>query len=435
MIATLLRDRIGLNVDSLGRGKLDADVAQRMEACGVIDILSYERLLNSSKGEFDELIKILTIPETWFFRAYDSFIFLEEHLQTEWLPSLVNAPRRLRTLSIPCSTGEEPYSIAMTYLRCGLPPAYFSIEAYDINAANLERAAQGIYTKNSFRSELQWFKPLHFTECNGRFALEQSVKDCVEFKQGNLLELRPPSSEDGLYDIVFCRNLLIYFDEASQRKALDILTSCLRDGGLLFLGHAESTSLLFGRPFSPVQAKGSFAFKKVKPKDMPALWDPTDTQRLLKIFRSPETPSQRQRSHSPQRLVVKAVKPPVQPLRTQARPAPPRSPATSEAVKEEGLLANAQALADKGLLKEAAEFCRRHIAKSKLDPEGYFLLGIIYLSMKMELDAENCLNKAIFLNPDHSEALLSLAALKDGRGDSKGAELCRRRAGREGMSK
>ncbi len=420
MIEELLKQRMGMNVESVGRGKFEADLAKRMAACGVSDPLAYERLLLSSTEEFDALVSLLTVSETWFFRAYDSFIFLEDYIRSCWIPSLAGGSRRLRALSAPCSTGEEPYSMAMTFLRCGLPQQSFLIDAYDINAGNIERALKGVYTKNSFRSELQWFKPLHFKEESGRFALDEAVKSCVSFKAGNLFAL-PPQEEP--YDIVFCRNLLIYFDEESQRKALDILTGLLKEGGILFLGHAESTSLLFGRPFDPIQAKGSFAFKKIKPKDALAQWSPTDTQRLLKVFRGSSAPP-------PVKPAVPMARPAPKPApKPVARQLPPRqlSPGEEPALR----LADAKRLADKGHLKEAAELCRLHIAQCKLDPEGYFLLGVILMSLKLEREAENFLNKAIFLKPDHFEALLSIAALKERRGDLKGAELCRRRAGRE----
>jgi chemotaxis protein methyltransferase WspC len=87
-------------------------------------------------------------------------------------------------------------------------------------------------------------------------------------------------------------------------------------------------------------------------------------------------------------------------------------------------------LADRGLLVEAEILCREHIAKNKLDPDAYFLLGILLLGLKRHAEAEGCLNKTLFLKPDHSDALLRLAAIKEGRGDSRGAELCRRRARR-----
>lgn len=423
MIEDLIRRRTGLDPGSVGSGKFRADIARRMAVCGVSGIGRYERLLSSSNEEFDALLDLLTVPETWFFRAYDSFICLEEYVRSEWMPSHSGDGRKLRTLSIPCSTGEEPYSIAMTFLRCGLFPAQFSIEAFDINPASIERAIEGVYTKNSFRGELQWFKPMHFTPCDGRFALEEGVKRCVSFKTGNLLDFTPPPEPGGLYDIIFCRNLLIYFDSANQGRALDILSGLLREGGLLFMGHAESTSLLFGRPFKPVPAKGSFAFKRVKEKDVPPVWEPTDTQRLLKVFRSPPA-SASPRPPASGTLFKPPVKLSVPPSVRTVPPAPPMPSGSGD-------LAAVMELADKGLLKEAAELCRGHIMKCKLDPEGYFILGVILMSLKRERDAENFLNKAIFLKPDHFEALLSLAALKEGRGDFEGAELCRRRAGRE----
>jgi len=413
MIEEILRAKLGLNASSIGPGKLNADVKRRMALCGLTEEDAYEHLLLSSQHEMDALIALVTIPETWFFRAYDSFIYLESFIRDEWMPSLTFDPRKLRILSIPCSSGEEPYSIAMTALRCGLPKNLFSIDACDVNPANLERAAVGLYSKNSFRGELQWFKSLHFKQEGLRFALEGKVKECVSFKRSNLLEMQMPLTPEWQYDIVFCRNLLIYFDEPGQKRGFEILSSLTKDGALLFLGHAEATSILPGSCFSPIQAKGSFAFRKTKASDVAKQcipWTPTDTEKLLRVF-------------GKEGGVRHAPKPAVK------KPAPPKIAISKapDALPPPGL-ENARAFADRGQMKESLELCKSYIANNKLDPEGYFLYAVILLSAKRETEAENFLNKTIFLKPDHGEALLRLAVLKEGKGDFEGAALCRRRA-------
>jgi chemotaxis protein methyltransferase WspC len=130
VIEDLLQSRIGLNVDSVGMKKIDADILVRMKERGISSRKDYEALLDTSKEEFNELVNIITVPETWFFRSMSSFEFLEKYIRLEWLRKNTG---KIRILSIPCSTGEEAYSIAITLLDCGFAPDDFSVEGADIN--------------------------------------------------------------------------------------------------------------------------------------------------------------------------------------------------------------------------------------------------------------------------------------------------------------
>ena len=116
-IEALLKDKIGLAASTIGH-KIARAVEKRRLACDLPDFQTYLRRLQTSKAELEELIELVVVPETWFFRDRKPFTFLEHYVKSEWLPNRNNGI--LRLLSIPCSTGEEPYSLAMILLNAGL---------------------------------------------------------------------------------------------------------------------------------------------------------------------------------------------------------------------------------------------------------------------------------------------------------------------------
>ncbi len=176
----------------------------------------------------------------------------------EWLPA--HPQGVLRLLSLPCSTGEEAYSIAMALLDAGVPAGRFEVDAVDVSARALERARQAIYGKNSFRARELGFRDRHFKAVAKGHQLNEAVCRQVRFQSGNLTD---DSLLPGLeiYDVIFCRNLLIYFDQASQRRAVKVLLRLLKTEGLLFVGPSE-TALMTGHDFASLKIPLAFAFRK-----------------------------------------------------------------------------------------------------------------------------------------------------------------------------
>src|SRR5262249_51536192 len=153
-------------------------------------------------------------------------------------------------LSAPCSTGEEPYSLAMALLDAPVPRSQFTIDAVDLSVRALDRAKQAIYGKNSFRGKAVAFRDRHFAQTGDVFKLHDAIHECVSFYQGNLLEEKFLVNHKP-YDFIFCRNLLIYFDRATQKLALRKLHQLLSPSGVLFVGPAE-VPLVSEQGFAPV---------------------------------------------------------------------------------------------------------------------------------------------------------------------------------------
>lgn len=252
----LLSSRAGIDPAAIGKGAIEASVRRRMRAVGDADEGAYLLRLQGSEDEFEELVLGVTVPETWFFREPESFRFLKEHASASWRRD--HPGEALRALSIPCCTGEEPYSIAMTLFDAGLSPAEFSIDALDIHPAFLETARRAVYGKNSFRGVEEETIRRHFQPEGDRFSVRENVARQVRFEHGDALKMDSLPLGKG-YHVIFCRNLLIYLHSEARARLLASLDRRLAEGGLLFAGHSETIPL---DRYRPVAHPFSFAYAR-----------------------------------------------------------------------------------------------------------------------------------------------------------------------------
>ena len=244
-----LKERIGLDVTSVGPAIIERAVRQRGIAAQTSSADEYWRTLQGSRDEQQALIEAVIVPETWFFRYPESFATLAK-LASKRLAEINNL-RALRILSLPCSTGEEPYSIAMAMLHRFPPTAGWQIEivASDLSNRVLNAARAGLWS-----IEKAGDIPLHYRKefmlrgtgsQAGKMKVGPELRDVVSFTRLNLNE--PVYPVTGLFDFIFCRNVLIYFDRESKAKVVDRLMNHLTPGGCLFLGYAETTTTLTDR--------------------------------------------------------------------------------------------------------------------------------------------------------------------------------------------
>ncbi len=385
-IEALLKDKIGLAANTIGSYKIAKAVEKRKLACNFPDSQTYLQRLQISKDELEELIELVVIPETWFFRDRKPFTFLEHYIRSEWWTNRNN--NVLRLLSIPCSSGEEPYSIAMLLLNSGLTPDKFRIDAVDISKKALLRATNAVYNKNSFRGEDMPERERYFQQTADGYELSKFVRNTVNFIHGNLLE--PFFLANKKYNIVFCRNLLIYFDSSTCSQAIDILERILTPKGLLFVGSAETGRIPTNR-FVSVRYPFSFAYQKVADQATDVVVDITDKFSVIKEV-SPKT------DNIPSISTTQI--PNLQILRK---------------------------LADEGRLDEAASWCKTYLDQQPTSAQAYLLLGEVYQAKGDNEQAEQCYQKAIYLEPNYYEALIHLTLLKEHRGDRVGAAVLHQR--------
>ncbi|GAC1030351.1 protein-glutamate O-methyltransferase CheR [Pseudomonas sp. No.21] len=403
----LLKERIGLDVESVGRELVERAIRLRMQASGCRDVDEYWLSLESSHGEQQALVEAVVVPETWFFRYPESFVALAR-LAFERLPRLASG-RPLRVLSLPCSSGEEPYSIVMALLDAGFAPALFQVDALDVSEKVLERARQAVYGRNSFRGEELGFRDRHFLAVEEGHVLTEQVRRKVNFRHGNLLGPGLLAGE-APYDFVFCRNLLIYFDRPTQSQVLAVLKRLMCPDGALFVGPAEA-SLLSQDGMRALDLPQSFVF-------------------LAGVARAP-------RAVAPSPRVASAPVPAPAPAPRRAappafRPAPvaPRPAPVGRGQEAAGELLEIARLANGGNSIEARAACERHLAAHGPSAAVFYWLGLLCDVAGQQREAQDYYRKTLYLEPGHAEALAHLAALLAARGDLAGARRLQERASR-----
>ena len=242
LIRDFVRDHCGIYFDDDSRYLLEKRLSRRIGIHHFNNFREYYRYLLYHRNREEELAAIIdniTVNETYFFREQNQLKAFSEEILPE-LRETNRDKKRLRIWSAGCSTGEEPYTTAMLILEKRLFHGW-NIEVFgsDINQRVLRVARGGIYGKNSFRAIEPYFLGKYFKEDNGFFRISDSVKQYVNFSHLNLLDPFKVKLV-GMMDIIFCRNVLIYFDHPSRKKVIEMFHERLVDGGYLLLGHAES---------------------------------------------------------------------------------------------------------------------------------------------------------------------------------------------------
>jgi chemotaxis protein methyltransferase WspC len=402
-----LAEEIGLNCASLGSHAVALAAQQRSEFWGE-SIEDYCRRITTSIEERHALIEAIVVPETWFFRDGEPFVFLARFVVDDWLPK--HPLEQLRILSVPCATGEEPYSIVMSLFNAGIAPDRFRVEAVDISRNFLHKARRGLYSHHSFRNADLTFRDRYFEPVGDQYQLIPSVRAQVHFSQGNLMQpefLR----ESAPYPVVFCRNLIIYQHETARQHILKVLDQLLAREGLLFLGHAEMLSALL-RKYTLVPHQGAFAFRKVHDSIPPAQHAPMPSSCKTPLPRAKAGAARSTSSLKPDHAT---------------KPAPALASLCRSSVTSLDL---AQQLADRGDLAGAALVCDKVLATDPSNAQACFLLGLVREAEGQIPQAMEQLHKAIYLKADFYDAIMHLSLLKACSGDHLNAERLRQRAAR-----
>jgi chemotaxis protein methyltransferase CheR len=235
--------RTGIQFGANKRYFVDKRVLERISLSGLYNFREYFEFLKRDSHEYQSLVNAMTVNETYFYRE----VYQIECLVKSILPELVKRRenrRALRIWSVPCSTGEEPYSIAFFLLEHFARIDEFEVEivASDIDTAVLDKAKAGIYSSRALQYVPTATLTRFTTDAGGEERrVVPALRNSIKFTNVNLLE----AAEDRFYrdfDVVFCRNLLIYFDDVSRREAATAMFECMAPGGFVCLGHSESMS-------------------------------------------------------------------------------------------------------------------------------------------------------------------------------------------------
>lgn len=242
LIRDLIKDYCGIFFDENSKYLLEGRLSRRLKSLYITDFRDYYRFLLYDRKREEELtaiIDLLTVNETYFFREQNQLTAFSKEILPE-LRDKNRQKKRLRIWSAGCSTGEEPYTIAMLILESGLMQGWeINILGSDINQRVLTAARRGAYRMNSFRTTDNYYIKKYFGETDGLHLVKDDLKNLVSFSYTNLLDpVRIRLIEQ--MDVIFCRNVMIYFNIDTRRKVIDNFYDRLVPGGYMLLGHAES---------------------------------------------------------------------------------------------------------------------------------------------------------------------------------------------------
>jgi chemotaxis protein methyltransferase CheR len=259
LLQALVYQECGMHFDARRAHFLQDRVQRRLRECHLDSFYSYYRLLISTEGqgELAKLLENLTVNETSFFRNKAQLTLFHKHILDDILRRKQEAHDfLLRFWSAGCSTGQEPYTIAMLvadalsyhclrnpsgyqtpFPKPLIPPPWkVEIMASDISYSVLRAAEEGIYTETQMATVDYSYRLRHFDKVGERYAVKKPLKELVHFDFHNLKTEYLPQHND----VIFCRNVMMYFDEAEQKRLIEKFFRCLNPGGYLFVGHAET---------------------------------------------------------------------------------------------------------------------------------------------------------------------------------------------------
>lgn len=430
----LLLDRYGLYFSERRRSELESALLHAFAASPTADFNEYYALLvEQADGglEMERLVNAVTINETHFFRDAAQF----DALASSVLPQLIERRRMLRTLRIwsaGCSSGEEPYSIAML-LRDMLPDVdawSITILATDVNTSSLDRARQGLFGEWAFREpRSKEMRPRYFHRIGARWELSPEVRRMVTFTRLNLAGSEYPSyaTNTMFMDLILCRNVTIYFNEMITTAVVDRFHEALTDGGWLVVGHSE-LSLNVYRRFQIRNFPNTILYQRDGQDPAQAVtwqWPPQTTQSLT-------TPQKATASATTSVTIPPVATPAVSP------PAPPPAadvPSLEQArqlvefgrseearnllsiltqsppVNIDVYILLGQTCANLGDLDAAERWCREALRRNKLALEAYYTLALVLQHQARLSAAIEALKKVVYIDRNDVLGHFSLARL------------------------
>lgn len=269
LLRDFIHERFGIYFEESQKGSLRSRLQGRVASLDLLSFEDYYQYLRFGPQRTDELQRVishLTNNETYFFREMAQLQVFGDHVLKRLKErKAASGDRRLRVLSAGCSTGEEPYSLAMILYDSG---QFFwnwvvQVVGLDVDPLALEKARRATYFHNSFRSVEPALIERHFVKRGAGLEVREAIRRLVQFRQGSILDRESYAGLAPL-DAVLCRNVLIYFSEAAIRRVVSHFLELLAPGGFLLLGHAESLSRVTDA-FTPIRFKGAMVYEKPAP--------------------------------------------------------------------------------------------------------------------------------------------------------------------------
>lgn len=424
----LLIEESGISFDKHGSQSLQFAIHERIQKRGHD---SYQEFYNFLKFhpegwlEIKELLDLVTIGETYFFRNSHQFDVLMRSVLPEIIQrKMYSQDKSIRVWSAGCSTGDEPYSVAMAILE--LLPSYkswnISILGTDINRNALNRAKEAVYKERTVSYLPEGYLDKYFRKIGANYILNDNVKKLVEFECHNLAKVSFVLEKMQNLDIIFCRNVFIYFDSQAIRKVIEKFYECLNKDGYLFIGHAE-TLWEISNKFEVVMFPQTFIYKKAL--------HPVKEELIQPFIGVPEIKLEKFIPHALAEEVKENPEVSVEPVEVIAKSLEAKPSEIKEELKSlyeqavrffnekeyqkslslfdkiiardknhiRAYFVKATILANQGKYKEAIDELKKITEVDNLYTEAYYLLGVLFYKTEDFKGAEAQFKKVIYIDP------------------------------------
>lgn len=428
LVAAGLSRHAGFHFNANESAALRHVLQDRIEAAGLTNPEAYLQRLREDEGEWQQLAESAAIHETSFFRHAGQFRVLSEIVLPE-LIQLRTRERQLRLWSAACATGEEAYSLAIAVRRLNLPADWqVKIFATDLSARALALAEEGTFTTQRLRRLSPEMRACYFKPYGEGFRVCDEARSLITFSQFNLSQTASIPDHLREMDVVFCRNVLIYFVPEAIRQAVDHLRTAIRDSGYLFLGYAET---LYGMSagFESVPFKDAYVYRR---RDTPAPTPSPPGKRTAAVRTAPTTKTTRTRSEAggPRASRSSVVS-------AEIRRSIESYIATNDLVRAGQAAERWVSLAPNSILArftlarlyaaqvrdtEAAQLLRELLARDSLHSPSYVLLGIICSRQGDIEEAHAQFQHAIYLEPRTPLAYFFLGNIYQEQGQLRQAQ-------------
>jgi chemotaxis protein methyltransferase CheR len=409
-LATLLLERVGLKIAPDGYHGLKLALSARMPALGIDDASEYVRRLRELAGEHElrSLLPLVTVGKTDFFRDAKQFHALGAKLLPDLRDRCRAEGRKLSIWSAGCATGEEPYSLAMLLVELGLKPSEASIWATDLNPAAVESARMGRYPMRRMGGLSPERIRRFFRVTEDGFEVEAALREYIGFEGHNLAAPIYAKVAPSSFDLILCRNVIIYFDLPTIRGVMDRFLAALRPGSHLLLGYSESLFRVYDK-FEMVEVEGAFIYRRPVVQALPRPTREVPAVSPLPVPRrvTGEVPAQASRPKPPE-------------ARAESKPA------TAHATPVERLAGIAQQM-EKGEFEQALTAVLALAQEETNDLAALLTLGNLYSLLGRAGEAREAFAQAIAREPLCVEARVfgAMAAIQVKALDEAKAELSR----------
>lgn len=439
----------GIYLEDQKLDSLRISLITRATRFSLATLADYHDLLANDENEFKELMNLVTINETSFFRFPQQFDAMRTTVIPNILESKPSISRNFRVWSAGCSTGEEPYTIGMTLLDSGIEGLGYRMEVLgtDVSTNALNRAKEGVYPARALLSVPNSVSSRFFEPTSRGHQVVDKVRKLITFQYQNLIKEPYPAALLGNWDIIFCRNVTIYFKLESTRRVVDNFYRSLNPGGYLFIGHSETLTSISDK-FEPMEIGGVFLYRKpiernvfnfdtIKAERAPKKRRTTNERVADSQSARPRVPRTRPEPAAPATATRATAAPAadaseLEPLLHEARTASQEG--RNEAVLEfvariqaldpnnaEAFLLSAHVLADAGKFAPALEQCHMALAVDPLLAAARFILGMIYLRQGDSALAMSEFKRTVYIDSGFALAYLNMANLYRARGSNDDA--------------